>query len=45
MATIAQPENLAKLVVMVRGEKVLLDTDLADPRSEPVCGPQPQPVP
>lgn len=27
---IPQPENLAKLVVLVRGEKVLLDTDLAD---------------
>ncbi len=25
-----QPENLAKLVLSVRGEKVLLDTDLAD---------------
>ena len=25
-----QPENLAKLVFLVRGEKVLLDTDLAD---------------
>jgi hypothetical protein len=30
MATIAHPENLAKLVVLVRGEKVLIDTDLAD---------------
>ncbi len=25
-----KPENLAKLVVLIRGEKVLLDTDLAD---------------
>ena len=25
-----KPENLARLVVLVRGEKVLLDTDLAD---------------
>ena len=25
-----QPENLAKLVVLVRGEKVLLDADLAN---------------
>ena len=31
MTTIApKPENLAKLVFLVRGEKVLLDTDLAD---------------
>lgn len=31
MSTIApKPENLAKLVFLVRGEKVLLDTDLAD---------------
>jgi ORF6N domain len=27
---VPQPENLAKLVFLVRGEKVLLDTDLAD---------------
>jgi hypothetical protein len=27
---IPKPENLAKLVFLVRGEKVLLDTDLAD---------------
>jgi len=27
---ISRPENLAKLVSMVRGEKVLLDSDLAD---------------
>lgn len=27
---IPKPENLAKLVVLVRGEKVLLDADLAD---------------
>jgi ORF6N domain len=27
---IPQPENLAKLVFLVRGEKVMLDTDLAD---------------
>jgi ORF6N domain len=25
-----KPENLAKLVFLIRGEKVLLDTDLAD---------------
>ena len=27
---VPQPENLAKLVFLIRGEKVLLDTDLAD---------------
>ena len=27
---IPKPENLAKLVFLIRGEKVLLDTDLAD---------------
>ena len=27
---IPRPENLAKLVFLIRGEKVLLDTDLAD---------------
>ena len=27
--TIPKPENLAKLVFLVRGEKVLLDADLA----------------
>jgi ORF6N domain len=27
---VPQPENLAKLVFFIRGEKVLLDTDLAD---------------
>ena len=29
-AIIPKPENLAKLVFVVRGEKVLLDADLAD---------------
>ena len=27
---VPKPENLAKLVFLIRGEKVLLDTDLAD---------------
>ena len=27
---IPRPENLAKLVLLIRGEKVLLDSDLAD---------------
>jgi hypothetical protein len=27
---ILKPENLAKLVFVIRGEKVLLDSDLAD---------------
>ena len=30
-AIIPKPENLAQLVFLIRGEKVLLDADLADP--------------